>query len=124
MVAAVDRFFSQTLAVYTLGYLIAVIASLIAIFVIVRRFVRGYRPYGGVRVVICPETHERATVKIDALPAAESCPFRKADVRLASCSRWPERADCTRLCIEQIEVPTRTHRGRPERSRLEAGVHN
>ena len=108
MVAAVDRLFSQTLTAYALFSLIAVTASLLAIATIVRTFVRGYRHYGGVRVVICPETQERATVKIDALHAAKSCLFGKAGVRLASCSRWPERADCARLCIEQIEVPTPT----------------
>jgi hypothetical protein len=51
----------------------------------------------GPRVVTCPETKEGAAVRIDALHAA-----RTGEVRLADCTRWPERAGCDEMCLSQI----------------------
>jgi len=57
--------------------------------------------YRGERLVTCPETHETAAVKVDALHAAFS------DLRLSNCSRWPERAGCDQRCLAQIaEAPS------------------
>jgi hypothetical protein len=59
----------------------------------IKRFFRSR----GVRVITCPETHNEAAVSLDALHAAAS-----GSPRLASCSRWPERAGCNQACLKQI----------------------
>lgn len=58
----------------------------------------------GKRVVICPETNAPAGVTVDIGHAATTAIWEKPDVRLASCSRWPERQDCDQPCVCQIEA--------------------
>ena len=108
MVTAVDRFFRQTLTLYTALYLIAVVLSLIAIALIIRTVVRGYRRYSGLRTVTCPETKEQATVLVEARHVVESWLFGRAGARIVTCSRWPEHADCGHLCVTQIGPATPT----------------
>ena len=62
--------------------------------------------YRGTSVITCPETLQPAAVEVDALHAAVA-----NDLRLASCSRWPEKAGCDQACLQQIEA-------RPEACRL------
>ncbi|SRR6266511_3706851 len=57
----------------------------------------------GKRVVVCPETKKPAGVTVDVGHAATTAVWEKADVRLKTCSRWPERADCDQPCVAQIE---------------------
>jgi hypothetical protein len=56
----------------------------------------------GTRVVTCPETHEPVAVTLDAGHAAVTAVWDEADLRLASCTRWPERAGCDQGCLTQI----------------------
>lgn len=56
----------------------------------------------GTRVVTCPETHKPAAVTIDTAHAAVTAVWEKADLKLATCSRWPERHDCDQACVPQI----------------------
>jgi hypothetical protein len=58
----------------------------------------------GTRLVTCPETERAASVKVDAAHAALGAMREHAEVKLASCSRWPERKDCAQTCAAQIEV--------------------
>lgn len=58
----------------------------------------------GKRVVVCPETQKPAGVTVDVGHAAATAMWEKADVRLATCSRWPERKDCEQPCVTQIEA--------------------
>lgn len=58
--------------------------------------------FRGDRVIVCPENQRPAGVVVDALHAAAS--FSNApDLRLSSCSRWPERAGCGQQCLSQIQ---------------------
>jgi hypothetical protein len=57
----------------------------------------------GKRVVVCPETKQPAGVTVDVGHAATTAVWEKADVRLKTCSRWPERHDCDQPCVAQIE---------------------
>lgn len=66
--------------------------------------VRAYRRYRGKRVIVCPETCAPAAVELDAGHAALSDLLGTADLRLRSCSRWPEREDCGQECLAQIEA--------------------
>lgn len=58
----------------------------------------------GTRVVTCPETKHSAAVEVDAEHAALTSLVEDADIRLRTCSRWPERKDCTQPCVAQIEA--------------------
>jgi hypothetical protein len=53
--------------------------------------------YRGRRVIICPETQDGAVVTLKALQAATS-----GQLKLSSCTRWPERAGCDQACLTQI----------------------
>jgi hypothetical protein len=66
--------------------------------------VHAWRAYRGVHIIQCPETRKPAAVRVDIGHAAASTVIDDAaDVRLASCSRWPERAGCDQACVPQIE---------------------
>src|SRR5262249_30928671 len=56
----------------------------------------------GSRILTCPETHKPVSVTIDTGHAAVTAVWEKADLRLATCSRWPERQDCDQACVAQI----------------------
>ena len=95
----------MTLTVFVPLLLAAVLAVYIGI--AIRTAVR----LRGKRVVICPETQQPVGVTVDLGHAATTAVWEKADVRLTSCSRWPERAGCDQPCVAQIEaepVETRT----------------
>lgn len=87
-----------------------VLAPLLGVFATLA--VRTWRTYRGVRVITCPETRRPAAVKVDALHAAASVVRDKVDLRLESCTRWPERAGCDQDCLAQIEAD-------PNETRLE-----
>jgi hypothetical protein len=60
-----------------------------------------YKQYSGSRPVACPENQQPAAVSIDVAHAAatgiDGCP----GLRLAECTRWPERSDCNQACLAQ-----------------------
>jgi hypothetical protein len=67
-----------------------------------RRKVTAYLEFRGTRVVVCPETREYVAVEVDALHAASSATEEEAELRLSSCTLWPERGDCDQHCVYQI----------------------
>ena len=79
-----------------------------------------YRAYSDARTVNCPETHAPVSVRFNALRAAWSSLSGPPKLRLADCTRWPERADCGQECIPDAceaapapvveHVPWRTRR--------------
>jgi hypothetical protein len=79
-----------------------------------------YRTYREGRTVNCPETHAPVSVRFNALRAAWSSLAGAPKLRLADCTRWPERADCGQECIPDAvlakpaplvdHVPWRTRR--------------
>ncbi|HYV42601.1 MAG TPA: hypothetical protein VEO02_12495 [Thermoanaerobaculia bacterium] len=79
---------------------IVFVLSLIPLaFLIIRRYGR----FRGARVVTCPETGKSVAVEVKAAKAALSATFNEPELRLSSCSRWPERQDCGQECVAQIE---------------------
>jgi hypothetical protein len=60
-----------------------------------------YRRFSGARAVTCPETKQTVAVEFDALHAAVTGLQGKSDLRLADCTRWPERAGCDEACLEE-----------------------
>lgn len=60
--------------------------------------------YRGQRLITCPETRQPAAIKVDAAHAALTAAAKNPDLRLKSCSRWPERDDCGQECLLQVEL--------------------
>jgi hypothetical protein len=58
----------------------------------------------GTRVIVCPETQQPEAVQVDAGHAAVSAMWEQADIRLKTCSRWPERQGCDQGCVTQIAI--------------------
>jgi hypothetical protein len=61
------------------------------------------RREAGERVITCPETLSPEVVRVDAGHAAWTDLRGEKELRLESCSRWPEKADCGQDCIAEIE---------------------
>lgn len=66
-------------------------------------FLVARRRSSGERVITCPETHGTEVVRVDAGHAAWSHLRGEKDLRLDTCSRWPERAGCGQECLAEIE---------------------
>jgi len=64
---------------------------------------RAYRKFRGTRVITCPETGRAAAVEVDRKHAAATAAVGETELRLTSCSRWPEREGCGQDCLTQIE---------------------
>ena len=77
--------------------LVAIAAGFVAIF-----YGLAWRKYRGRRVIVCPENQLAAGVVVDARHAAASSLKGAPELRLASCSRWPEKAGCGQPCLSQI----------------------
>ena len=60
---------------------------------------RIFHTYRAGRTVNCPETQAPVSVRFNALRAAWSGLAGPPKLRLADCTRWPERADCGQECI-------------------------
>lgn len=63
---------------------------------------RAYLKYQGKRVITCPENCRPAGVAVDGSHVLLTALKRHPDLRLKSCSRWPERQDCGQECLRQI----------------------
>jgi len=59
--------------------------------------------FRGDRLITCPENLQPAGVQVDARHAAVTALTAGPDLRLSSCSRWPEKAGCGQECLRQIE---------------------
>jgi len=66
--------------------------------------VRTWSRVRGTRLVVCPETQRPVAVRIDVGLAMASAVWEAADLRVTSCSRWPDRQDCDQPCVHEIET--------------------
>ena len=62
---------------------------------------RAYFRYRATRAIACPETGMPAAVKVDGTHVAASTAIGEPDLRLASCSQWPEQG-CGKDCLAQL----------------------
>jgi hypothetical protein len=51
------------------------------------------------RRVVCPETHMRAKVRVDAIRGALAVARGRSGFKVRSCSLWPERQHCEQGCF-------------------------
>jgi hypothetical protein len=66
-------------------------------------FLFARRRNAGDRVITCPETHTTEVVRVDAGHAAITDLRGDKDLRLESCTRWPEKSNCGQACLAEIE---------------------
>jgi hypothetical protein len=66
--------------------------------------IRGYRLYRSVQVINCPETLAPVAVKLHIVRAAATSLTGNADLRVKSCTRWPEKRNCGQECLSQIKA--------------------
>jgi hypothetical protein len=85
-------------------YLFILIAGFVVVYLIVPRLAGNYLKYRGKRVIICPETRKPAAVVVQAARAAFTAARGEPELRLKSCTRWPERQDCGQECLLQVEL--------------------
>jgi len=91
-------------SMYTFS-LIAGAAILLGLLVVFGRvFARAYLKFRGDRVITCPENQRPAGVTVDARHVLFTTLEGKPDLRLKSCSRWPEHQNCGQECLRQIEA--------------------
>jgi hypothetical protein len=84
---------------------LGILASLVVVAALgLGRLASAWLKYRGRRVITCPENRRPAGVVVDARHAAATGLAKAPDLRLSSCSRWPERAGCGQQCLTQIAV--------------------
>jgi hypothetical protein len=54
--------------------------------------------------IICPETLATATVEVDGKHAARTRFAGDEELRIAACSRWPQRRECDQACALQVPI--------------------
>ena len=67
------------------------------------RALRTYLKFRGERIVLCPETHQAAAVRVAAGDAALQATVGRDELMLSECSRWPEKEMCGQECLAEIE---------------------
>ncbi len=82
-------------------FIALLVATVLAVYLAIG--IRTWLRLHGPRVVVCPETRQAVVVCADVGHAIATAVWEKADVRLTSCSRWPERQNCDQACAHQIE---------------------
>src|SRR6476619_2853604 len=83
--------------------LILAVACVLSLIPILFVYFRDRRRDSGERVITCPETRTAEVVRVDAGHAAWTDLVGDKKLRLQSCSRWPEKADCGQDCLAQVE---------------------
>lgn len=89
----------MTIALLTFGAVFGVCA-----FLLVWLAIRGYRLYRTAHVLICPETRASVAIHLHVARAAATSVTGNADLRVRTCSRWPEKRDCGQECLSQIKA--------------------
>jgi hypothetical protein len=84
--------------------LVIIIIAFAALYFIVPFAIGTYLKYRGKMVVTCPETRKPVGVEVDVKHAALTSAVGHPDLRLRSCTRWPEKKDCGQECLLQIEL--------------------
>jgi hypothetical protein len=85
-------------------YLVIVVLTLVGLYLVVPSAAGAYFRYRGTRVITCPETRKPEAVQVDTGHAALTSAISYTDLRLKSCSRWPEREDCGQECLLQVRL--------------------
>jgi hypothetical protein len=85
-------------------FLILLIGLLALVYLVVPPIAGAFLRYRGKRLVTCPQTRKTVAVDVDAKHAALTAAVSHPDLRLKTCTRWPERQDCGQECLLQVEL--------------------
>src|SRR6185503_10341548 len=85
-------------------YLVVLVLAVVGLYLVVPFAAHAYLRYRGKRIITCPETRRPAAVQVDARHAALTAAISRPELRLKTCSRWPEREDCGQECLLQVEL--------------------
>jgi hypothetical protein len=92
-------------------YLLIALAAIAAVIVGRRLAASMYAwKFRGPMLVTCPENQNAAAVKVAVFRAAVDEFAGRQRLQLKDCSRWPERQECDRNCLRQIERNPDEHR--------------
>ena len=83
--------------------LLAVLAAAL-LFVVAPMFTRAFLRARGPRVVTCPENKQLVAVEANAASAAAGSLIGHERLRLADCTRWPEKQGCGQECLAEVEA--------------------
>jgi hypothetical protein len=83
-------------------FILLLLLAVLMVYIVIAT--RTWAHVRGSRVVTCPETQKPVAVKVDVWHAVASAVWEKPDLKLTTCTRWPERADCDQPCVRQIET--------------------
>ena len=85
-------------------YLIVMLLMLASLYYVAPLAVTVFRRYRGKRIVTCPETLKPCAIEGDAKRAAITTVISRPDLRMKTCSRWPQRQDCGQECMLQVQI--------------------
>lgn len=88
----------------TMLWIALTVALGVGLMIAIRTFGKNYMRFRGKRVITCPENEEFAAVEVDAGHAARTALLGERELRLQTCTRWPEKQDCGQNCLAQIEA--------------------
>src|SRR5215475_12199073 len=88
------------MSVHSIGLILGLVVAMLAI--AAWRSASAWLRNRGPRAILCPENQRPAGVRVDERHAALSALKGTPELRLSSCSRWPERAGCGQECLAQI----------------------
>jgi hypothetical protein len=83
-------------------FIVLLVLAVLVVYLVIA--IRTWSRVRGARVVVCPETQTPVAVRVDVGHAMTTAVWEKPDVRVTSCSRWPERENCDQPCVTQIET--------------------
>lgn len=75
--------------------------------IVVWRLASVWRKYRGHRAMSCPEDRNPAGVTVDLLHVMATS-LGRPQLRLESCSRWPEKSGCGQGCLREIAASPET----------------
>ena len=78
---------------------LAGLAGIAVLYVLLPVMGDAFARFRGSRGLRCPETGTTAEVGVDAGHAALTAVYGEPDVRVGSCSLWPERQGCAQRCV-------------------------
>ena len=82
-------------------FIVLLVLAVLVVYLVIA--VRTWTHVHGARVVVCPETQKPVAVRVDVGHAVTTAVWEQPELRVTSCSRWPERQDCDQPCVKQID---------------------
>jgi hypothetical protein len=78
-------------------------ALLMFLFVFWRAYARSYGTYHGEYLVMCPDQHRPARMRVDTLHVLVTTLEADPELRPKACSMWPKFKGCSQECTWQVD---------------------